>query len=354
MTLCFIDGFETNDYITKYDEYQNVAYITGRNGQGLYVQNGGSDRLRKRLKPADEHATLIVGRAFRSSTGTVGDPSAWVSGGAFWGNGMCFMSDEGVTPHISINLAGNNGTIQVTRGLQNGTVLGSWAWPSPSYSDWIYLEAKVVLHDSAGSVEVKMNGTTVINLTGIDTKNGGTKTVFDSVGIGAPQTENGVHNLIDDLYICNGAGSVNNDFLGDVAVETRYPNGNGSSSQFVGSDGNSTDNYLLVDEANAPNLADYVEATTSGYKDLYAIQDLVRTSGPILGVQVTDHVKNSDSGAVSARTRIKSGATEAAGDTVAMTTTWKTMRDVWELNPDGSVAWNIAAVNALEAGVEVV
>lgn len=349
-----MDGFELNDTATKWDEALGSSYgvlAGGRNGQGIYVVNGGANRVRKQVDAADEHATMTAGRAFRNHGGT-NDSSAWVGGSANWGNLFCFLSDSGVTPHISI-VAQSANVIAVFRGLMNGTLLGSYTMPTITYTEWYYIEAKVVLSDTVGSVEVKVNGATVILLTNIDTKNGGTKTVLDSIGIGAPQTLNNVHNGIDDFYLCNGAGAVNNTFLGDVVVETIYPSGDGSSSQFLGSDGNSVSNYLLVDEPGTPLTTDYVEDGVSGHKDLYAIGNLVRTAGPILGVQVTDHVVNTDAGAVSAKVSLKSGATSAASAAVPLTTTYKTARKMWELNPDGSVAWDIAAVNAIEAGVEV-
>lgn len=352
MSLVYIDGFEHSD-IQRYDTLVGCDFVAGRNGNGLRIINGGGNKVRKQLPAADEHATLIVGRAFNKNGGSAGDSSAWVGGGGDWGNMFAFLSDDGATTHVSVQRASAN-QIVVTRGGMNGTVLGSYVVTPITYTDWYYFEAKCVLHDTAGSVVVKMNGITIINLTGIDTKNGGTKTVFDSIGIGPSQTLNNVHDVVDDLYICNGAGSVNNDFLGDVAVETLYPNGDGSSSQFLGSDGNSVNNYLLVDEPNTPILTDYVEDATSGHRDLYAMSNLVRTSGPIYGVQVTDHVRNSDAGAISAKTALKSGATVENGPVFPVTTTWKTTRKMHELNPDGSVAWNIAAVNAIEAGVEVV
>ena len=354
MTLIFMDGCETGDGPTKYDEWSvgNLNYVTGRNGQGLQVTNAFGN-LRKQFDAADEHATIIIGRAFKPTNTNPVDSSGWIGGGSTYGNLFTLTSDNGVTKHVSFELASGN-TLRVVRGAPNGTLLGSYVFPSPKYTDWYYFEAKVVLHDTTGSVEVRVNGEVVINLTNIDTKNGGTKAVFDGFGIGPAQTQNNVHTIIDDLYVCNGAGSVNNNFLGDVAIETLYPNGNGSSSQFTGSDGNSTDNYLLVDEPGAVVLTDYVEDSVSGHKDLYTLSNLVRSSGPIYGIQVTSHLKNSDSGAVSGRVTIKSGATEADGADFPVVTTWKTARKIWDLNPDTAAAWSIAAVNALEAGVEVV
>ena len=74
----------------------------------------------------------------------------------------------------------------------------------------------------------------------------------DSVGPNGATTANYDY---DDLYICDGTtvpGEPVNDFLGDVRVDTLYPNGNGNSSQWVGQDANSTDNYLNVDDTLLP------------------------------------------------------------------------------------------------------
>jgi hypothetical protein len=352
MTLVYIDGFEHSD-ITRYQQATGIDFVAGRNGNGLRVINGGGNKMRKQLPAADEHATLIVGRSHSKNGGGASDNSAWIGGGGDMGNLFAFLSDDGATVHISVQRASGN-QIVVTRGAMNGTVLGSYVVNPISYTDFYYFECKCVLSDTVGSVEVRMNGNVIINLTGIDTKNGGTKTVFDSVGIGPSQTLNNVHDVVDDFYICNGAGSTNNNFLGDVAVETLYPSGDGSSSQFLGSDGNSVSNYLLVDEPNVPILTDYVEDAVSGHRDLYAIGNLVRSSGPVYGVQVTDHVRNSDSGAISAKTALKSGAVVANGPDFPVTTTWKTTWKMHELDPDGAIPWTIAKVNAVEAGVEVV
>lgn len=356
MTLLFIDGGDDGlvnlgkyDFVGSGQDYGG----SGRNGAGISMRLLDSSRgyIKKILDPADEHATLIVGHAFRAST--AGDPSPWQNGAAQIGGIAGFFSDAGVTQHIAVGFVYDR-TIRVCRGNMGGTVLADYAMPVPNWTDWLYFEVKCTLSDTVGVVEVRMNGQVIINLTNIDTKNAGTKTVFDSFGVSGNQVANGVHNLMRDLYCCNGAGSVNNNFLGDVTVETLYPSGDGSSSQFTGSDGNSVNNSLLVDEPNTVITTDYVEDSVSGHKDLYAIANLARTSGPIYGVQVTDHLVNTDSGAVSAKVSLKSGSTAAAGPAVPLVTAYKTARKLWEQNPDTSAPWDVTTVNAIEAGVEVV
>lgn len=354
MSLIFFDGFEDNMALTKWDGGANYGYTTGRNGQAIYVIDQVAGFIKKLLSASEEHATMVFGKSHRIHTGT-NNNEGWLGGRSTdaWHGAICTLfSDAGATAHVTVNLV-NGTTIEVRRGLTNGTLLGSYTPAVIDYTAWYYFEVKATLHDTTGSVEVKMNGTTVINLTNVDTKNGGTKTVFDAMSMGGSWVNNGRYMASDDLYLCNGAGSVNNNFLGDCAVETLYPSGDGSSSVLVGSDGNSVNNSLLVDEPGTVVLTDYVQGASVADKDLYALANLVRTTGTVYGVQALAHAVNSDSGPRSAGVILKSGATTTPAVGQALSTTPSAIRRVWELNPNGSVAWDVAAVNALEAGFEV-
>lgn len=351
MSLIFMDGFEDNMALQKWDGGGNYGYAAGRNGQGLYLVDSNVGQIKKQVVAADEHATFIFGKAYRNRSGA-NTSEAWIQSGGQYGAVVTFLSDNLTTAHISVCLEGGN-TINVRRGLVNGTLLGSYVVASVDWTAWYYFEVKCTLSDTVGVVEVKLNGQTVINLTGQDTKNGGTKTVFDGFAMGGNHVANGVHNMSDDLWLCNGAGSANNDFLGDCAIETLYPNGDGSLSMLVGSDGNSVNNSLLVDEPNTVILTDYVQGASVADKDLYALANLARTSGTVYGVQALAHAVNTDSGARSAGVILKSGGTTTTVVGQALSTTPAAIRRIWEQDPNTSAPWTVSGVNALEAGFEV-
>lgn len=69
--------------------------------------------------------------------------------------------------------------------------------------------------------------------------------------------------IVDDLAINDNSGSFQNTWPGEGEVIVLRPNANGDNSGWVGSDADSTDNYLLVDEV-PPSSTDYVEENTSG------------------------------------------------------------------------------------------
>ena len=347
MSLIYVDGFDDNMLTQKWTAVVGSPTTpSGRNGNGLHLlapSSNSTSKVSKQVAAADEHATFIVGFAYKPANVT-STPATNSTYGL-----VAFLSDSLATSHLTL-CPNADGTVSVRRGGIAGTVLGT-SVVSLTAGVFQYIEMKATLHDSTGIVTVKLNGTAIITLTGQDTKNAGTKTVFDGFGMGV-MGGIGSTTDYDDLYLCNGAGSVNNDFLGDVAVETLLPSGNGSNSQFVGSDGNSTDNYLLVDEST-PSSTDYAGSATSGNKDSYAMADLSRATGTVFGVVANPWVGNSDAGAQNFKHVCKSSGTTDVGTSTAINTTYQPYQKVYELNPDSAGAWTVTTVNAAEFGAQV-
>jgi hypothetical protein len=230
--------------------------------------------------------------------------------------------------------------------MVGATVIGTSAAGAVVFDQWNYVEARILVADSGGTFELRVNGTAVISFTG-DTRNGGATANIDCVRI---YGRNGTTHDYDDLYVLDNTGSENTTFLGDVAIECLRPNGNGNSSQWVGSDGNSTDNYQLVDDTTV-NVSDYVQSSTSGHKDTYAYSDLTATTGTIAAVQVVSYVAKTPGTALSVQQVARSGGTETAGAPRALGG-WVPITDVFEVKP-GSGAWTISDVNAAEFGIQV-
>jgi hypothetical protein len=78
--------------------------------------------------------------------------------------------------------------------------------------------------------------------------------------------------IVDDCAINDTAvGGDQDTWPGEGEVIVLRPNGNGDNSQWVGSDADSTDNYLLVDEV-PPSATDYVENETDEEIDDYNLE----------------------------------------------------------------------------------
>lgn len=340
MTLRFIDSF---DHYATADITQKWTSTAG-GGSGPAISSGNGRRSTNCMripstsgeasKTIDAQATWIVGHSFKFSALDGSNDRAFLS-----------FLDSG-TIQVDVRMR-PDGTIRVTR---NGTTLATSS-NALSLSTTYYIEAKVVINDTTGTMEVRVNGSSTgwINITGQDTKNtaNASANVIKLSGIASGNTD------FDDLYICDGSGSVNNDFRGDVRVDCYLPDGNGNSSQLVGSDGNSTDNYQLVDESSQNGDTDYVQSSTVNNKDTYTFADMSHTPSSIFGTQLNMISKKDDSGTRSICSVCRSAGTDYDGDTQALGTSYSDYRNIRETDPATSAAWTRTNLNSAEFGVKV-
>lgn len=339
MALIFCDSFDhyaAADYLSKWtlDGTQGLALTAaaGRNGTAAAVFTHGFAYLQKNF--AAGMATVIVGMAAKTLSPT--DT-----------NNRLISFYDGSNLHVDLRTDAT-GHLVATR---NGTTLGTGT-KILATSVFYYIEMKVTIDDTAGVVVVKVDGVTDINLSSQDTRNAGNASV-DAVRLnGGSVNQNATTWYIDDLYICDTSGSTNNDFLGDVRVEAILPNGDGTTSNLVGSDGNSVNNSLLVDEAAPNGDTDYVESSTVNDKDTYAYGNLTSTSGTVFGVQVLPYARKTDAGTRSIVSVARVSATEVDSATKTLSTSYQYLPDIRETKPGGG-AWTISDVNSAEFGVKV-
>ncbi len=224
-------------------------------------------------------------------------------------------------------------------------------------SNEYYLEFKVKVDNSAGTFEVKiaditLNGddattSTDHTDTGLDTRatSLGTEVTWDRVRLSS--TMNSM--LIDDLYICDGSGSVNNDFLGNLYVETIEPDGAGTTTDLTPSAGS---NYQNVDEATIDGDTTYNTADADNEIDLYTMTD-VTNPGDIAGVQVQANVRITESDPRQLSLLTRHGTTNGEGDTFTIADdNYRGRLMIHETNPDTAVAWTNADITAIECGIK--
>jgi hypothetical protein len=226
----------------------------------------------------------------------------------------------------------------------DGTQLATYTIPTSVQNRWVYYEVYFKIADSGGRCLVKMDGVTVIDFTG-DTKNAGTSTNVAMVNFGG--TGGSTASFIDDVYVCDGLGSRNNTFLGEVRVLPMVTTGAGSSTQFTPTSGS---NWDTVNDTGTDTT--YNSSFTPGQRDTYNVTDV--SVATVVGVQTSTRVKKLDVGSGLIKPAIKSGSTVAYGTTQSALSTAYTYLDLWETDPNTSAAWTQSAINALEIGAEIV
>lgn len=357
MALLYMDGFDVQDASLRWaqtgvaSDYTYAVATRLGSGKAVTINTTSTNTSSSMIKGFPASASVYVGAAIQVGlevdTGT-NNPTANLFG---------IYTDSGATGHVYIRRLNTN-TIAVYRGdpaagslgSPSGTLIAS----SPASTldgNWHYIELYVTIHDTTGRVTVKVDGTTVIDFTG-DTRNGGTSTNIDAVRFrtGKYLSNNNSVITIDDLYVCDITGTINNTFLGDVRVQTLLPNAAGSSTQLAPT--GSANNWANVNEVPFNN-ATYNASGTVGQLDLYGLSDLTAGTNSIMGVQTVAHMQKSDAGTANAKVAVKSGGTVYYDTTRSLGTSATGYTQVRETDPATSVAWTVSAANSLEAGMEV-
>lgn len=333
MTLLVIEGFEAlsgPDLQKKYSPDSNADLIraaTGgrRGGAGLTTSANGSGLI---IPLGTNASTLIIGLAVKAGMSV---------------NGPLLQLRDGTTIQIALSYISNFG-LRITRSTTT-TLASTTEFILPPAS-FVYIEMKAVFHNTAGSIEIRVNGVTVLSYSG------DTTSTANAYANRLDITATSSNFMLDDLYVCDGTGTANNDFLGDMRVDTLLPTADGTYSAFTPSTG--TSHYAAVDDMPL-DTADYVSGTTVGSRDSYVMSDLAMLPGSdIAGVAVFGVFAKDDNGIKNATTMLRSGGTNYDGVTFPLSATAKCLGKIYEKNPNGDVAWTESAVNGLEAGAVVV
>jgi len=268
------------------------------------------------------------------------------------------LHDATVT-HLYVDFRMRDGSVKIYRGTLGGTLLGSLPAGSMIVGEWHSYQFKFVIDDTAGVVQIRKNGSAsyLLNLTGLDTRNGGTAAVIrcSLVADGANLIRTAYS--VRDWIIGNDQGSVNNDWFRDVRIDPLYVNAAGDVATWSTTVGGAS-NYQGVDEFPHDSDTSYIESNTIGQKFRGAITSIGAVTAPttIYSAQMLGIVRKTDAGFREFALNAISGATEVTvSNTSTLGTTYVAhMGPLWELNFNGSVAWTSSAINSLKIGGEVV
>ena len=353
MALLWLEGFDwidsgttgtalENVLLRRYEtcdvDYSTDAVIeTGRGGVG------------KSLKFAETNHYL---RTPQLQTEQLGN--TWIMGAAIkfdhypLDNNTLFRIDDS-TLNASFNVYIIENYIRV-----NGQSTLGYAYDIFNQKDeWYYVECKVKVDNSPnGSFEIKVNGTTVLSQTGVDTAyrstTGSDRVVLRGICNGPTR-----YMWMDDIYVCDDSGTLNNDFLGPIVVRNISPDADGDDAQWTLSSGAS--GYPLVNETSpADDDSDYIEDTTTGNRSIFTMSNVPSGQTGIVGVQQWTDCRITDATNYTLKQTIKQNGTlyPSTGKTIS-NQSFAQYYDILETDPDTGVAWTESGLNAIQSGVEV-
>jgi len=237
-----------------------------------------------------------------------------------------------------------NGSV-VVYGSSTSTTLGQSSGGLITAGSWNHFEIKFSISTTVGSVEVRLNGVTIIAVT--DLNLGSTaigivqyRCTYSSIG-GSFQAWN-----IDDVVLWNNAGSVNNDFIGPARVYTQYPSADMSPMEWdvVGA----ASGAAAINNSTPDDDTSYVQADSEDLLAEFTIGTLPADVERITSIHMVPRGRITDGGAGVILSYIKSDGEIAEGANKSLSTSYAYRGEVFQVDPDGDIQWTkTKAQNAL-------
>ena len=224
-----------------------------------------------------------------------------------------------------------------------GTNLGLSAAGTIQANVGFHLQVKVTIHATAGAVEVKVNGVTVIGpLTNICTQfatDEVTNLVYGLIGGGTV--------YFDDMWFSD-------DFLGDCIIWSHFPR-TPDGDHLDGVPLGAGDHYVEVNEKPEPDDdTSYVTVTGAGERESYYVDALVETGATILAIETVIDAKKTDVGEATISDHIRQDSTDADGTVKGLSVAYGRIKQVYQTDPVRGGAWTESGFNAAQYGVKKV
>lgn len=234
---------------------------------------------------------------------------------------------------------------------------------------WTYFEFKATIRTGANGSFSAFYGTRrsqAVPITwdaassGINTANQGADGA-DRWEMALSQTPSTSNLAVDDVYVCDGSGAVNNDFLGPVAIEALDVSGDGATVQWglQGSAGSLEDAWNEAPTVQTTAEDDKrVNSKDVGQISLAVLTDPVNVRNtPIIGVQtrLTGKMEATGTRDVQFFYRKTTGSPAQVGTKIVTfsNTSLKTHADTRETDPNTAAAWTVPDLDGLQVGAEL-
>lgn len=255
-----------------------------------------------------------------------------------------FRNDENndlVTIYVN-----STGVIECARGSSNGTILGTTSQPAIVANAYNHIEAAIDFDGgSLGTVEIRVNGVTVMSLTGVQTSPDSSLCSQVCIGGQTGSTDDNIIVYYDDVFAWDDSGTENNDFLGDRRVRTSFVDSDQPTQEW--SLFGSVTGYGAINQTAPDGDTTYIEADASvPVVSEFGLQDLPAGVGGIAAVMTYVMQRKTEAGDGNTQASMISNGTASNGADRPITPIYTYWTDVFELDPDTGAPWSAAAVNA--------
>lgn len=213
---------------------------------------------------------------------------------------------------------------------------------------WHHLEIHMVVDDTSGSVEVRIDGDTKLDVSGTDTVGNPTADIGRLVIRGYDATTPATDGLVIDDVVLHTFG----DFIGDHRIQTLTPDGAGNSSEWTPSAGT---RHEAVDETVSDDDDTYVSESTLTDSDLYTVDDPAIEHQTVHAVVVNTVARATGTTPKALRAQVRHGSTTGNGSAVDIPddSSYHLNQTAFVQNPDTVAAWEGSELADLEIGQDL-
>lgn len=346
MALRWIDGFETYGVTSG-------TSSTGPNGKYTTGSSSDSSFTIKAGRLAGDISLQFGGGAFLN-TPTFGNDTTWTVGfgykqDQYTNEQEIFQFRDGTSVQCSVTVT-QFGELKVYRGA-SFSLLGTTSGAAIQAGVWFHVEVKITFNGSTGTVDVHVNGVSVLSLTGKNTANSGNNRANNFRMEGNLNASD--HGYFDDLYILDSTGSNNTTFLGPLKITAVFPNSDNGTNQWT-TNGTGSHHYDRVNDNPPDKNTSYLSDTVSGDLDIWGKQATVASMSNIRGVQQNTMFETDSGTAFSVIQRLVSGATTSDDAGTAGTNgTYTQAARVLETDPNTSALWTQSNLDTATIGIKV-
>ena len=266
------------------------------------------------------------------------------------------LSSTGVV-QVSIGIDATSNVLKVYRGLVHSNVLlGSGATGIIS-DGWHYVEWHLVISDTVGVIDLKLDGNAELSLTSQDTNNAGGGDI-KTLKFGQPYTGDSVWAGVeadfyfDDFIVNDTTGTVSNSWPDGAGITMLVPNADGNYTAWT-STGGAVDYTEIDDVTTYGNLPDGDTTTilsgTTGQRTSVGLSNTTQP-GSVEAIMLCTYAKNSVSGSDNMAQSVRIGSTDYDSTAFVPATAYGWRTDILTLNPATAARWLTSELDTMQQG----
>lgn len=266
-------------------------------------------------------------------------------GGGFAGQSLLLEANNGTGNQITIQIF-SDGHLRFWRGnITFGTILGSSASNVIQANVQHHFYFKFVISSTVGTIDWKVDGVSQFSLSPQNTSNQGNPELTQ-----LDLYQNGGSLTWSEIALASASG----DITGQPRVQAIFPRAAGNYAAWTVTGGGGV-SWTAVSETTPDDDTSYIASATVGQRASALYTPLLAAATTILAVAVVPRTRKDDAAARVVGTFVRAAAVDYDFVTThTVGASYGYNQDVMPTNPATGIAWTVAEVNALEAGVRVV